>query len=142
MNQKQYEAMQTITQCSRIFADSMYRAMENAGLFDQGYQLSVRVENFKDTFTIKSRVELENNNLGIGTELWKKNRMGQTNWLELGWMVDDDPIAKEGTVPTMVGQKTAEDDRKAVGEKAVHPYPPDGLWLSSRDDTPVLDGGK
>ena len=142
MNQNQFEAMQTIMQCSRVFCDSMYRAMENAGLFDQGYQLGIKVEKFADSCTIKSMIELENNNLGIGTDIWKKNRMAQTNWAEWGWRVDDDPVAKEGTVPTMVGQKTAEDDRKAVGEKAVHPYPPDGLWLSSRDDSPVLDGGQ
>lgn len=140
MNQKQYEAMQTIMQCSRVFCDSMYRAMENAGLLDQGYKLAIRIKEDRDDLLLTEWIELENNELEIGSPVWHKNRMEQYRVCKEGWRVCDDPIAKKGTVPELVGKQTGTDDRKAVAETSAKPYPPDNMWISSRDDYPVLDG--
>ena len=80
MTQKQYEVGQVIMQMSRIFAKAMAECMKNSGLVDEGYVLSVRVqEGYKidPGYTLTGSVTLEPKELGITT---MKRRDG---WLSM-----------------------------------------------------------
>ena len=55
----------------------------------------------------------------------------------------DDPYAKAGTLPPEVRASDGlKDVYKGAGKASAKAYPPDGLWLSSRDDCSFLDGGQ
>lgn len=143
MTQDQYEKMATIMQCGRIFAEQIHKCMENSGLLDQGYSFDVRMtngcclEDGADTY----KVELTKDICTIPIEEYKKTSMEQYKFGRKGWTIYLDPVAKKGTVPPEVRVAKA-DDSKGRAKAATKPYPPDGLWLSSRDDYPYVDGGK
>ena len=143
MEQKQYDAMQIIMQCSRAYADQMKKCMEHSGLFDNGFHLVVNVAPSKETGEDSwLNIELSEYRLVVGDEQYNKNRMEQFKFGERGWIVQNDPKAKAGTVPQNYGSKTTTDDGERVAEETRHPYPPDNLWISSRDYCPVLGGGQ
>lgn len=143
MEQKQYDAMQIIMQCSRAFADQMGKCLTNSGLMDKGFKLEVTIgQSASKEHGSWSNIELSEYLVDVGEEQYKKTRMEQ--W-KLGseeeWSVRFDPKAEAGTIPQIYGSKTTKDDCERVAEVSEHPYPPDNMWISSRDDYPVLGGG-
>ena len=142
MDQKQYDAMQIITQCSRAFAEQMRKCMVNSGLVGKGFHLKVLVSPTTSAYSTYSEIELSEYITDVGEEQYKKTCMEQFRLGNDDWSVRHDPKAKAGTVPQNYGSKTAIDNGERVAEETRHPYPPDNLWISSRDDYPVLDGGQ
>ena len=143
MNQKQYESMQIITQCSRIFADQMQKCMENAGLMDDGFKLEVFVgQSASKELGAWCSVEMSEYLVDVGDEQYKKTRMEQYKIGNGEWSVRFDPKAKAGSVPQVFDGKTKDDVIEGMAKVSDHPYPPDNLWISSRDDYSVLDGGQ
>ena len=143
MTQDQYEKMATIMQCGRIFAEQIQKCMENSGLMEQKYEFSLRITNgcYMEDGADVIKVELDKNICHTDEEEYKKTSMEQYKFGRKGWMIYLDPVAKKGTVPPEVRISKA-DDSQGRAKAATKPYPPDGLWLSSRDDYPYVDGGK
>ena len=143
MDQKQYDAMQVITQCSRAFADQMKKCMENAGLTEKGFYLKVFIAPSESiTYKTYSEVELCEFITVVGEKQYKKTCMEQFKLGENDWSVRHDPKAEAGSVPQNYGSKATKDDGERVAEVSERPYPPDNLWISSRDDCLVLGGGQ
>lgn len=143
MTQKQYEVGQVIMQMSRIFAKAMAECMKNSGLVDEGYVLSVRVqEGYKidPGYTLTGSVTLEPKELG-STEEYFNNSFCNHYYEEKGWMVVNDPVIKTGAVPPVV--RTAETAARVYGSRkeAEKEFAPDGLWISRYDDPNPVDGG-
>ena len=142
MTHKQYSDMTIIMEFCRIFADQMYKCMENAGLVKQGFKLQIEVSDVEiGNDSQKCYVELEQNLLDTCEEEYIKNRMQQVRNNAEGWKVLNDPISDTGAVPSVVRSIKKEagepQERKATGTET----PSDGLWISAYDDTPILDGG-
>lgn len=143
MDQKQYDAMQIITQCSRAFADQMEKCMKNAGLIEKGFHLKVLIAPSASKLVgTYSEVELSEYISDVGEEQYKATCMEQFKLGDGDWSVRYDPKAKAGTVPENYGSKPTGNDSKGMAAVSEHPYPMDGFWISSRDDDPVLDGGQ
>lgn len=142
MDQKQYDAMQVITQCSRVFAEQMEKCMENAGLTEKGFYLKVLIAPSESiTHKTYSEVELCEFITVVGEEQYKKTCMEQFKLGKNDWSVRFDPKAKKGTVPELFGGKSKQDDCERMATVSEHPYPVDGFWISNRDDDPILGGG-
>ena len=146
MTQKQYADMTTIMQFGRIFADQIRICMKHAGLLDQGFHFSIRVEKGYGSDETFQRVELEKSLNDVSHEEWEESAMEQFGYGEgREWSVYADPKAEMGSLPTEVciRQRTrfrsgAEKAEKAAGK----PLPPDGLWISSYDYDPPVGGGR
>ena len=141
MTQKQYADMTTIMMFGRIFADQMYKCLENSGLLKEGFNLEISVGKHYDlpTGILESDIEL----CKSPTEHkdWIKSRMMHMKMKGCEWSVYNDPVAKAGTVPPEVGIKERRDFAERVGKYSSKPYPVDGMWISCHDDPPVLGGG-
>ena len=143
MEQKQYDAMQIIMQCSRSFATQMEKCLKNTGLLDKGFKLEVCVgQAASKEYGTWSDIELSEYLIDVGEEQYKKTRMGQWKLGKGEWSVRYDPIAKEGTVPKVFDGKSKANDHERVATVSEHPYPVDGFWISNRDDDPILGGGE
>lgn len=142
MNQKQYDDMTSIMQFGRIFSKAMRRAMENCGLLQKGYFLTVSSEEIEcdDGTVITGSVRLAK--LFDGNNTDHSEDMEQLEYNGERWVVIYDPYAKTGSVPPEVRIERKADDSKRVAKASGKPYPPDGLWLSSRDDNPDVVGGQ
>ena len=141
MTQKQYDDMTTIMQFSRLFASAMRKAMDNCGLTAKGFGLNVDVWDTvcEDGTVLKGAIRLQR-----GYESPKIDHsedMTQLNYLEEGWLVANDPYAKAGSIPPEVHfeKRTV---RQGMAEETGKPYPPDGLWVSSRDNPADVGGGQ
>lgn len=146
MTQAQYADMVSIMQISRQFCDQMLKCMDNHGLTKQGFTLNLRIGDRKlfsgDVET--GCIELEQD-IMEDEYSWEKNRMVQRKVNSLKrWMVDNDPLAEEGTVPPMVAdiKTSASDVGKGTGEDSSKPYPLDNTWFSIHDYPADVDGGQ
>ena len=143
MTDKRYADMTTIMQFCRIFSDQMHKCLKHTGMLDEGYSLRIWVGNYVGTDDImKVTIELENNSLGIGTDEWKKSRMQQEMYEERGWFVHADPKAEVGSIPPEIRyEDRTKNGMEGKGKAGEKPYPPDGLWVSSRYDPSDVDSG-
>lgn len=142
MDQEQYDSMQIIMQCSRIFAEQMEKCLVNARLMDKGFKLILTVgQSASKEYGSWSNIELSEYMADVGEEQYKKTRMEQWKLGNQDWSVRFDPKAKKGTVPELFGGKSKQDDRERMATVSEHPYPVDGFWISNRDDDPILGGG-
>ena len=147
MDQKQYDDMATIMQFGILFATAMRRAMKNCGLLDKGFFLSVSSEDIVsfDGTHITGSVRLNRYFDHENPKMLKEDHSDDMSQIEFDgerWSVIDDPYAKAGTVPPEVRASDGlKDVYKGAGKASAKAYPPDGLWLSSRDDYSFLDGG-
>jgi len=146
MTQAQYADMVSIMQISRQFCDQMLKCMDNHGLTKQGFTLTLRIGDRKlfsgDVET--GCIELEQD-IMEDEYSWEKNRMVQRKVNSLKrWMVDNDPLAEEGTVPPMVAdiKASAKDVGNGTGEDSSKPNPLDNTWFSIYDYPADVDGGK
>lgn len=142
MNQKQYDDMTTIMQCGRSFAKAMRTAMLNCGLLQAGFNLTVSVEDIicTDGTHLTGSIRLQR----LYDDEEKNDHSEDMSQLEYNgerWAVVNDPYAKAGTLPPQICSGKA-NDSKRVAETGRHEDPVDGLWISSHDDPPVLDGGQ
>ena len=142
MEQKQYDAMQIIMQCSRAYANQMEKCMTNAGLFDKGFHLTVRISPYPKDSRSLCDIEVSEYMTDVGEEQYYKTCMNQYRLKGADWRVRNDPIAEAGTVPENYGSRKETNDRKRVATVSEHHYPVDGFWISNRDDDPILDGGQ
>ena len=127
MTDKQYADMTTIMMFSRIFADQMYKCLENSGLLKQGFILEIGVgKNF----------DLESGVLACDIDFckspeeedWTESRMNQMRMKDGDWCVYSDPRAKAGDIPPEVRiRRTREVIPERARETASKPCPPDGL---------------
>lgn len=147
MTEKQYEDMTIISQFCRIFADQIRKCMENTGLLNEGFylELSVRpsaVEARRDYSTVCIAKNLNE----VGVDEWKATRMEQWKYDNEDWEVFYDPFAKSGTLPKEICYAERRSFEETLGEEncgaeGTKPFPPDGLWVSDRDNTCDVDGG-
>ena len=148
MDKKQYEEMQSIVQFGRLAVDAMLNAMKRCGLIENGYWLEMAVRNIYLPSTGETMIgsvrlnrPYDNENYRHDEDFYHMELRGK------GWEIIDDPCGKTGSVPTVVKpcdfDPTGADEGSTAGEKASeHPLPPDGLWLSSRDDPAYVGGGQ
>lgn len=143
MNQQQYEAAHTILEFSRLFADAMRRAMENAGLLDEDFELHISVEKLELDYDPENPIlaDVELCRHVLRNPDFMKDRMMQFEYFQKGWVVSADPVVKCGSVPPTVGIEKKASGVFGSGEKAEKPTPPDGLWVSVHDDYPPVDRG-
>ena len=137
MNQKQYDDMTSIMQFGRIFSKAMSRAMEHCGLLQKGFFLTVSSEDIEcdDGTHITGSVRLTSlDGANVAESMTQLEYEGER------WIVINDPYAKTGSVPPEIHCERKADDRKGMAKTSDKPYPSDGLWISSRDDNPILDG--
>lgn len=147
MDREKYERMQSIVQFGRLASDAMRNAMKNAGLLDEGFWFEINVRNIHLQSTDEDMVG--------SVRLFKpydgQNRHDedfyQMNITGKGWEIIDDPITKTGIASELVKPCDVDPEGKAesgtAGKTASeHPLPPDGLWISSRDDPADVGGGK
>ena len=152
MEQKQYLAMAEIMADCRKFSVQMYTKMLEAGIMFKGnHHLKLDIGR-KKTFDGKMRnisILLEPNST---TENWWNVRMEQENISMEGWVVRNDPIAKDGTVPfdfcphglpNIVCYSPEEGclGKEKTGAKADRPCD-SGMWFRNDDnDLPMVDRG-
>ena len=144
MTQKQYADMATIMQFGRFFAEQIRRCMENAGLMEQKYNFELRITNgcYLDGEDV-IKVQLEKAINSTEPEEFNETSMEQYKFGRKGWFVHYDPIAEEGSVPSEVRiSKARKTYAEAEGKTGSKPYPPDGLWISSRDYPADVGGGE
>lgn len=143
MTDKRYADMVAIMQFSRIYTEQMHKCLKDSGMLDEGYHLRMWVGNFVGNDDImKATIELENNTFEIGTEEWHKSRMDQEMFEERGWFVSADPKTEIGGIPPEIRIDNRTKDRvERKGKTGEKPYPPDGLWISSRYDPSDVDSG-
>ena len=143
MTQKQYEEMRTIMQFGRLFADAMRRAMENACLLDQDFELHVDIHKIDmDHRPNDALIEsVEITKCVSRNDDWQNDRMADFKFVQEGWIVNADPVIKGGVVPptvrTMETASRVFESRKTVQKET----PPDGLWISRFDDPYPMDSG-
>lgn len=142
MTHKQYEASQIIMQMSRIFADQMRKCLENAGLLDEGYQLNVHVGQPVGTVDKALNYVWLDKDSNVRKDDYMKDKVWHYCFEGKGWVVVDDPVVKSGTVPPVVRIHAEEGRGEEDCETARKPLPPDGLWISCRDDYYPVDGGQ
>ena len=137
MKQKQYDAMQVITQCSRAFADQMKKCMKNAGLIENGFHLKVLIAPTESvTYKTYSEVELSEYITDVGEEQYITTCMEQFKLGENDWSVRHDPKAKAGTVPENYGSKPSRDVSERVATVSDRRHAPDYPHRRSEEDCP------
>jgi hypothetical protein len=143
MNPKQYEAAQTIMQMSRIFVKAMRECMEHSGLMKDGYELHLHVFQGYECAGVNliNSIRLDPRDINRPGEYEEKAFTNHCYEKE-GWVVINDPVLKQGTVPPVV--RTAETASRVFksGKETAKEYPPDGLWISRFDDSDSMDGGQ
>lgn len=146
MKDKQYADMTTIMQFGRIFADQILLCMKHAGLLEQGFHFSIRVEKGYGNDEAFQRVELEKSLNEVSHEEWQESAMAQFGYGEgREWSVYHDPKAEAGSLPTEVYFKQRSEFRsraEASRKAADKPLPPDGLWISRYDYDDPVGGGR
>lgn len=143
MNQKQYDAGQTIMQMSRIFAKAMRECMKNSGLLDSGYELNIKIwqpDDIGGGNTITESIRLDPKEINSAAE-YEEKAFSNHCYEEKGWVVINDPIIKPGTVPPIV--RTIETANRVFGSRkeTAKATPPDGLWISRYNDPYPVDLG-
>ena len=136
MTQKQYDDMATILKFCRIFADQMRICMKNTGLWDKGFLLTMDCfrTDCSDGCVLDGAVRMFRR---YDEESHHSEDMEQLSQEGKGWYVVHDPVAKTGSLPPDVKiEKCAKNVCKGSRKDATKPYPPDGMWISSYDDTP------
>ena len=143
MNKKQYEDAHAILSFCRIFTDQMVKCMKNSGLDKLGYHLNISFDpvTYEDNQVSIGRVGLEKEITFDGSNEWWTSAFIQRHMVDEGWVIGHDPYAKTGTLPENIRYPEERDVSKRVAEKAEHPYPPDGLWISIYDYPPYVDSG-
>ena len=141
MTKKQYMDMTTIMQFGRIFSEQIDKCLLHTGLKEQGYEFRINISEVDGRNFIN--VVLEQNALTMPIGEYEKNRMSQYKISNDDWRVNHDPITEAGTIPATI---RAEEIRTAYAEAerktGTKPYPPDGLWVNSRDNYCDVDGGQ
>lgn len=138
MTQKQYDDMTSIMQFGRTFSDMMRKAMENCGLLQKGFFFNVDVcpVECEDGTVIMGAVRLRHR---YDIESDHEEDMEQLEYNGERWCVINDPYAKTGTVPPEIRAEKKSNDRQGMGKASGKPYPPDNLWISSRDNYSDVD---
>lgn len=143
MNQKQYDAMESIMTFGRIFADQIAKCMENSGLLEDGFKFFV---------SVTDAVEQENKfyesvalRQSVGNPKWYETAKEQFRFANGGWKEYNDYPTETGFAHRISEVKTDESNRtvrERVAENSSKPYPPDNMWLSAFDDYSDVDGGE
>ena len=142
MTDKKYADMTTIMEYCRIWADQMYKCLQNNDLSDFHIEMIIgnwKLENGNET----SLIEFEKDIMTTPEDEYDSKRMSQMKMDDgKGWFVCHDPKAKAGTVPPTV--RYIENKRtvcKAEGENTTKPLPPDGMWIGDPRNDPPVDSG-
>ncbi len=137
MNKQQYEAAHRIMGFCRVFIDQMNACLKNSGLKDLGYELCLDLmgATLSDGSRLNGSIYLQRFDNGKITTDW----LSQRNIEGKGWVIGVDYFAETGSLPENARWPVNRDDRTGEPKAASKPYPPDGLWISSYDDPPVLD---
>ena len=130
---EQYEALKVLSQCAENFADHVYKVFKRVGLDEiEGCRFSMEVD--PQFTTITRQVEF--------SRLNDSDKCGHFNFTkgvkDHEWRLSDTSSAE---FEILFG---SEDFRKRISEIAnsEHPLPADGLWISTHDDPPYVDGGQ
>lgn len=139
MDQKQYDAMDSIMTFSKIFADQITKCMINAGLIKEDFRFHLTIAPpISEERLSYEEIELRQ---PVKNPRWYETAIEHYRFGNEEWRVYD--CAKAARIVQEVAEsKRTGNVSKRVAENPDKPYPPDGYWISSRDDNPVLDGGQ
>ena len=129
MNKEQFEVARAIMELSKAFADQMRKSMVRSGLLEDGYTLRVNVfpqYAMDDGSILRNTVEV--------TNLTYEESFNAFEFLKKGWETIHEPKIDEGTTDAEC-KRDPESEKDGAGTEAEKPLAPDGLWISSADDT-------
>ena len=141
MEQHQYREMSEIMMDCMSFMNDVQKRMMDNGLFQNGYNILFFVGPVSESDDSFCRVTLAQFD-GMVTEQQRiKNMMEYWKDSEWKWRVQNDPVAEKGPVqPT--AESSGADVQTGKREDPGKSDPLDGLWISSSDNDPSMDGGQ
>ena len=129
MNKEQFEVAQAIMELSKAFADQMRKSMIRSGLIEDGYTLRVHVfpqYTLPDGTPLRNTVEITNGTYDESFNAFE--------YLKEGWETMHEPEIDAGTADAEC-KRDPESEEDGAGTETEKPLAPDGLWISSADDT-------
>ena len=140
MDQKQRDAMESIMTFGRIFADQITKCMMNAGLIKEDYRFYITIAPpvSKDRLSY-AEVQLRQS---VGNPRWHETAMEHFRFGNERWKTYHEFGTEKMSIQELAEPERGRVVSERVSENPDKPYPPDGYWISSRDDNPVLDGGQ
>ena len=130
MNKEQFEVAQAIMELSKAFADQMRKSMIRSGLLEDGYTLRVNVF---PQYAINDDNSILRNTVEI-TNLTYEESFNAFEFLKKGWETIHEPEIDAGTADAEC-KRDPESEEDGAGTETEKPFAPDGLWISSADDT-------
>ena len=129
---EQYEALKVLSLCAENFVDHIEKVFKRTGLD--------KVDGCRFAMFFEPKYEM----IGRKIEFGSFSEVEKCGYMELLREVRDNEWKLDSTSTAefkiLLGD---EDFRKRISEIAdsEHPLPTDGLWISSHDDPPYVDGG-
>lgn len=130
MNKEQFEVARAIVELSKAFADQMRKSMVRSGLFEDGYRLTLDIF---PTYEVTSNRWLKNTiSISDGKVI---NSFCCYKYRDEGWKTMYVPEKIDTGTADAECKRDPESEEDGAGTETEKPLAPDGLWISSADDT-------
>ena len=129
MNKEQYEASKIILKLSEVFVNQIRNTMVRTGLIDDGYKFRIDIfpsYEVSEGCFLKDTIDITNGK--CAESFCKFNYRGE------GWKTLYEPEINAGTADAEC-KRDPESEEDGAGTETEKPLAPDGLWISSADDT-------
>lgn len=131
LTEKQMKVIKAMVEFSEIFADQMYQIMVNHGLDKiEGCHIDINVT---PEFAFTTRT------VHVGRQKSPFGKLLMQRGIYDAEFVCDDTESSEEYQRLFADEDSG--SRAEASEPAEKPLPPDGLWISTHDGAPYVDGG-